>query len=221
MKKLLVIAVLAAALAIIPSLVFAGYDEGDGYELLTRLEVSKDGSTWINYSAETNSGNQTLTVSPGDTIFLRLKTWDIGQSPATNIQFSSTFTNPTNIDAFDPFTSGNDDSDGDGLLFYSAVSVNINAGTFLFSLDGVAGNTNENAGYQSGTVAARIGANAPNGSITLITVQITDADHPVAYKINQLFPRAYADEQGATQIRLLVYNPTDEDDPVYHNGKGL
>jgi len=86
MKKV-VFVLMAAVLIALPSFTSAGYSSG-GAMLLTRLEVSKDNTNWVNYLAEENSGDQTLTVLPGDTVYFRLKTWNTGDAPSINITFT-------------------------------------------------------------------------------------------------------------------------------------
>jgi len=207
MKKV-VIALLAVVFSVFPSIASAGFISG-GATLLTRLEVSKDNSTWVNYLAETDSGNQTLTVSPGDTIYFRLKTWDTGDTPAINITYSGVYTNPAGMDALSAFDSGStDDLDGDAILFYGLSGLpDMNAGTLSFYLDGVDNGTTDATGFQSGGMTGRIAAGTADQTVILATVTITGADLFIASWEKLLFPRAYADDQATTQVRMLVSNP--------------
>lgn len=214
MKKALFI-LMAAVLVALPSFTSAGFSSS-GAMLLTRLEVSKDGTTWVNYLAETNSGGQTLTVSPGDTIYFRLKTWNTGGTPAINIEYSAAYTNPGGVDAFDPFHPGvSDDSDGDAILFYVLnAPPDLTAGTTAFHLDGVADSTTETTGFQSGGMAAHIATSTPDQTVLLATVTITGADEFIVWWKNLLFPRALADDAATTQARILVATPAPVPVPV-------
>lgn len=208
MKKIIV-GFLVAVFVALPSFVSAGYSANDGnIILLTRLEVSKDNTNWVNYLAEENSGGQTLTVSPGDTVYLRLKTWNTGISPAVTVQYTGSYTNPQYIDALDPFHAGvYDDLDGDTLFYYGLDSLpDLTAGTMSFHLDGVLQDTDDQAGYQGGEIVARVKAETPDQTVILATVQINSTDFVVWWK-RLLFPRAYADDVATTQVRLLVSNP--------------
>lgn len=206
MKKALFI-LMAAVLVALPSFTSAGFSNG-GATLLTRLEVSKDGTTWVNYLAETNGGGQTLTVSPGDTIYFRLRTWNAGANPAVNITYTSSYSNPQFIDAWDPFHPGvNDDLDADATFYYSLTGLpNMTAGTVSFDLDAVAPVSSETSGFQSGGMVARVAAGTPDQTVILATVIITGAGS-IAWWKNWLFPRAYADDSATTQVRILVSNP--------------
>jgi len=200
---------LAVVFIALPNLASAGYSNGGGALLLTRLEVSKDNSTWVNYLAETNSGGQTLTVSPGDTVYFRLKTWDTGDTPAINITYTASYTNPSYIDALDPFHAGvNDDLDGNDPASYYALTglPDATAGTLTFDLDGVAVSS-EITGYESGGMVARVKAGTPDQTVILATVIITGASQVGFNWWQRLFAHAYADSSATTQVRLLVSNP--------------
>jgi len=205
MKKVLMV-LMAAVLVALPSFVDAGYG-GIGTNLLTRLEVSKDNATWVNYLAETNSGNQTLTVSPGDTLYFRLKTWNIGNNPASDIEFSATYTNPQYISALDPFslTGAQNDLDGDVDNVYS-LNAPPSGGTMTFNLNAVAKNTTDLAGFESGGVLLKVAAGTPDQTVILATVTITGI-RVLGWWKDLLFPRAYADDAATTQVRIMVSNP--------------
>jgi len=207
MKKIVAFVLIIAALVILPSFAFAGFNNTRGIVLQTRLEVSKDGTNWDNYVAETDPGNQTLTVSPGDTIFFRLKTWNTSEARGANILYTASYTNPQYIDRLDPFHAGvGDDIDGDGSL-YTITDTDPVAGTMHFSLDGVNGGTNETSGFESGGIAARISADAPDKAVILATVQITAASGSFN-DYNYFSGRAYADDSATTQVRILISNPS-------------
>ena len=206
MKKV-VFVLMAAVLIALPSFTSAGYSSG-GAMLLTRLEVSKDNTNWVNYLAEENSGDQTLTVLPGDTVYFRLKTWNTGDAPSIDITFTGSYTNPGYIDALDPFHPGvHDDLDGDATFYYALTGLpDMTAGTVSFDLDAVANGSTDLLNYQSGEMVARVAAGTPDQTVMLTTVIITGASQ-VAWWKKLLFPRAYADDSATTQVRILVSNP--------------
>jgi len=209
MKKIIV-AALAAIFIALPSLVSAGYS-GDDIMLMTRLEVSKDNSTWVNYLAEENSGDQILTVLPGDTVYLRLKTWNTGDSDAYNVSYTGDFTNPQYLSSSDMFTSGagaKNDLDGDETYYYSMTSYSSTTGAAIFTLDGVVGSSTVDTNYQSGGITATVSSDTPDQTIMLVTVRITDiAGRGFTWR-DLLFPRAHADDSATTQARILVSIPT-------------
>jgi hypothetical protein len=208
MRKVALVLLLAVSIVVLPKIVFASFNFGD-VALETRLEVSKDNATWVNYLADSNSGNQTLTVSPGDTLYFRLKTWDTGLTPATNVRYGASFTNPSYIDSLDPFHIGtNDDSDGDGHPYTLTGTPDMTAGTFQFTLDNVASSSTETTNDESGAMVAGIDARTPDQTVFLVTVQITGiVELSNASWLNNLSPKAYADSQATTQVRILVSNP--------------
>jgi hypothetical protein len=219
MKKILMILAIVIGVAIIPSFVSAGFSpEGSDYDLRTILEVSKDGITWLNYNAETNSGDQTLTITPGDIVYVRLKTWNVGDTDANNIQFTSSFTNPQYIDSFDAFNGANDNLDGDE-IYYHYEGVDTDTGEFQFSLDQALANTTEESGFQSGAVTMSVDSATPDQAVILVTVQIPTEQ---ATFLDKLLPRVYADSNATTQVRIIVSNPTPErsSDPTQYMGKG-
>jgi hypothetical protein len=226
MKKAAIIIIAVISILGLSQIVGAGFaPEGQEFDLRTRLEVSKDGSNWYNYTAESNPGNQTLTVSPGDTITMRLKTWDVGSEAATNIGYTSSFTNPSYFSAFYTFgdAGANADVDGDATLYYNAGTFDMSGGTFTFTLDGVDHNTTINSGEQSGQVTATIGDDAVDQGVILVTAQITDATEPpvIVGFLDRLFPKALADAQATTQVRMIVSNPqTIITDTTLTQGKG-
>lgn len=207
MRKV-IITLAAIALAVMPTFASAVFINS-GAILLTRLEVSKDEVTWVNYLAETSSGNETFTVSPGDTVYFRLKTWDTGNAPAVNVTYSASYTNPQYIDALDPFHAGNQDNlDGD--IFHYALSglPDTTAGTLQFTLDAVANNSSDTANFESGGIVARVAAGTPDQTVILATIQITGSSLvTINWWENLLFSHAYADSSATTQARILVSNP--------------
>lgn len=208
MKKI-IFALMAAAFVALPSFVSAGYVAGGGNVVInTRLEASADNSTWVNYLAEENSGGQTLTVSPGDTIYLRLKTWNTGGMPA-GVEYTGTFTNPAYLDSPEMFSSGagaKDDLDGDATYYYALTSFDTSSGVTLFTLDAIMNGSTVDANYQSGGITAQIKSDTPDQTEMLVTVQVTGADAYITWW-QRLFTHAYADDAATTQVRILVSNP--------------
>jgi hypothetical protein len=186
----------------------AGFQEGS-LNIQTRLEVSLDNSTWINYSAESNSGGTVLTVDPGDTVYFRLKTW--ADQPADNVDFTATFTNQqylANASMFSVDGGDQGDLDGDTTRGYSMTGGGYNAatGTATFTLNGVRVSS-VSSNFQSGGITTQIAPSTPDGTIINATVQITNAV-PVWTWNNKLLQKAYADANGTTVVRLAISNPT-------------
>lgn len=213
MRKFLVVIVLAVLLMVVPNLVFAGYGDKAQMDLQTRLEVSKDNINWLNYDAETNPGNQTLTVSPGDTIYFRLTTDNYGTNQALDTQFEGNFNNPSYIESIDAFNgAANDDIDLDGRP-YVLDSIDNMTDTIYFHFDYIeAGDSlSRQSGLsftQIGGISAKIGSLVPNQAVIMATVQIKNATIPEGvFLLDKLVSRAYADDQATTQVRILVYNP--------------
>jgi len=212
-KVLIVLGALFLALAVPVYFTHAGFGEGGGYNLKTRLEVSFDNATWVNFLAEDNSGGATLTVAPGDTIYLRLKTWNEGILPGANTAFTGTFTNQqylTNSTMFTGDGGGSGDLDGDTVNGYSMIGGGYNADTGVaeFGLNAVANGSTEDVDFQSGGITSQIAATTPDQTVILVTVVVTSSN-PVAL-LDHLLPRAYADAFGTTQVRILVNDPAND-----------
>lgn len=227
MKKILVIIVLTVLLMVVPNIVFAGYGDKPSVDIQTRLEVSKDNINWINFNSETNAGNQTLTVAPGDTLYFRLTTENFGDQRASGVQFLGSYTNPSYIESLNAFDGANDDIDGDGRYYY-ITSTDQSAGTINFNFDYF-----EAAGYegpynaqQIGVMGAKLSSTIPDQAEIIVTVTVNAGIiREDAFLFDKLFPRVYADDQGTTQVRILVSNPTATQtsatsDPSYRVGKG-
>lgn len=216
MKKMLIIAGCVLAV-ILPSIVIAGFTGDQGIDLRTRLEASTDNLAWVNYSGEDNPGNATLNVSAGDTVYIRLKTWDISDLiVATNIEFTGTFTNPQYISSTDFLGTGtNDDLDGDGVKVYSLTSYDEVAGTAVFDLNGISPSSSVDTDFDSGGVTITVDSDTPDQTVILATVQITSADElPWISWATNIYDRALADDQATTRVRILVNNPTPTPTPT-------
>jgi hypothetical protein len=204
LKKIIAFVLVVVAFVVLPGFVFAGFGIG-GVNMQTRLEVSKDNINWDNYVAETNPGNQTLTVSPGDTIYFRLKTWDIGAATARNVHYNASYTNPQYIASFDPFHVGTqDDTDANGRAYVLGATDPV-AGTMQFSISRVDRNTTETSGFESGVMAATISNDVPDQAVISATVQIASMAPLNDY--NYSSGRVYADDQATTQVRILIARP--------------
>lgn len=210
MKKFLIVLALGILCSMLPLGAFAGYSGSGDFELRTKLEVSKPGSDWMNYLAEDNPGNQTLSVNAGDTVTFRLKVWDVTATSAQNVVLSSTITNPQYIETaniFDGSSTTNNDLDGDTAV-YSLTAFDPAAGTGTFGLQAVMGNSSENANFESGTYTTKISSSAPDQTLIEVTITLTAANELRIINRSNLINRAYADEFGTTKVRILVQNPT-------------
>jgi hypothetical protein len=217
MKKLLVIifASLVLATALPLYLVYAGFgQEGAFINVKARLEVSKDNVNWVNYEAEDDSGSGTLTVSPGDTIYFRLKTWNTGTHSVANVAYAAAFTNQQYLIDSVMFTgsgggSGDLGDDGDPANGYSMTGEGYNSETGIatFELSGVAADSTITSGYQSGGITSQIATGTPDQTIITAAVTISDAVDLEIGWLNNIVSRAYADEFGTTTIGIIVSNP--------------
>jgi len=209
-KKVLI--VLASVLAVVlPTWVIAGFTGDLGVDLHTRLEGSSDNSTWLNYTAEDNPGDATLSVSAGDTVYLRLKTWDTSDTIVANsIVYSGTFTNPQYVNTPDFLGTGtNDDLDGDGVLLYSLTSYDSGSGSAVFGLNGIYPSSTVDTDYESGGITFTTDPDTPDQTVILATVQITSAEEELwISRAPRITDRALADDPSTTRVRILVNNPT-------------
>lgn len=208
MRRWLVL-ILGVAFALVPVSALAGYTAGGNYDLRTKLEVSKDGSNWYNYDAETSAGGQTLDINAGDTVTFRIKMWNLGRGVASEIQMSVAATNPQWIETADifngsPATNGDIDDDH---FYYSLVS--LTAGSGVFGHEAVPTTKNAEAGTtnnECGSYTTKIKSDTPDLTLIQVTMAVTAAQQPVS-KI-KLLDRAYADSSATTVVRILVHNPS-------------
>ncbi len=230
MKKIFVALTLSMVLAIMPGIVSAGYSYGD-YDIRNKLEVARaeDQTTWANFSAETNSGGQTMLVNPGDVVYFRFKTWNVGEGDNNGgVTYDNIFTNPELFEYFDAFQSfgpemlgysplevaTNPDEDGDeeAFVFFSE---DFEAGQSSFYINTILGETSESSGYQSGIMEAKIADDATVGETILVTISV---EEPPENAYNNFWqPRALADALSTTQVKLRV---TDGQAGVLINAQG-
>lgn len=213
MRKLVYV-VLGLFFVLAPLGVFAGYGEGgDTYNLKTKLEVSKNGTDWYNYSAEENAGGQTLSINAGDSVTFRLKVWDDGNANSEDIYLPIAITNAQYIESanvFDGSASSNSDLDLDD-THYVLTSLDTNAGTGMVYLPYVIFGTSETGtDNESGTYTTKISANTPDQTLIKVTMFIETAaeDTREFNRGPQMLDRALADSLGTTEVRILVLNPS-------------
>ena len=206
-------AIAGISLAIIAPIyfVYAGYvEEGESFEVKSRLEVSSDNATWVNYSAEENSGNETLTVAPGGNIYWRIKTWNSGEATAGATTFNGTFVNGRFIQDLSLFSC--DDSIGDCNLDAAdpsgiyTVTEELNANTFSFAIPSISQGTTVDEGFESGGFSATIAADTPDQSEVTLTVTIAGSEQFISL-LDRIVSRAHADELATTTVRILVQAP--------------
>lgn len=209
LKKILVLIIALELVLIIPLyFVRAGYVPLPGIEIQSRLEVSSDNTNWVNYVAEDNSGNQTLTVTPGSTIYFRIKAWNTGDANAGMVNMSSTFTNPSYLtNSSFLSTSEEQDLDGDSTPYLpSPFGYVAETGTADFTLLFAQANSTVDSNFQSSTMAFQTSASTPEQTVILATIQVTSAG-PWLVWLDKLVNRAHADANGTSQARILVANP--------------
>jgi hypothetical protein len=206
MKKLLVALIMGLALIVAPSFVSAGFIGLGNFDLRTRLEVSRDQIYWYNYNAETNPSGGVLNALAGDTLYFRFKSWNVGLLGAVDVAFSGTVDGTEYFEAFDPFEGGivgtNPDLDGDA-KDYNFVSADLEEGTFEFSIESLSANTWEASGSQNGIMVANLDAAAPSDTEITVTVQIDSATDEAVFN-NLWLPRAYADEQATSVVKIAI-----------------
>ncbi len=219
MKKIYFIAgvfVASLVLAILPGVVMAGYTKpGYDYEIIDRLDVARaaEPTAWANYSAETNSGGQTMLVNPGDIVYFRFKSWNLGGN--TWASYAGNSTNYSSFEYFDAFDSfaptafdpspldvraTNPDEDGDDNDYrYSSHS----GSSFSFWFNDLGIETSEEVGYQSGIMEAKVSNAAEVGTVIAVTIAV-DGGMENTMNANFLMPTTYADEYSTTQVQLVV-----------------
>ena len=207
MKKWLIAVFAGVFFALVPLGVLAGYP-GTNIELLTRLEVTKDGSSWYNYSVETNSGGQTLDINAGDTVTFKVKMWNTGSSNATSVSLAVNSTNSQYVETaniFDGSAASNADLDVDGHI-YTLTGFTPSAGTATLGQDYVAAGTVEtgDTNKESGTYTTKISSSTPDQTLITVTMTVTAAEEQ--RMVGGLLDRAFADSSGTTVVRILVHN---------------
>ena len=173
---------------------------GETMNLHVKMEVSKDGSTWYNYSGTDYSGNQTLTASPGDTIQIRVKVWNDGNGLALNVTGASSVTNPTYITSVSVINANLDGLDAISYVgdFFS--------GSGEATLSQVAAGTTE-ATSQQGLFSVTLASNIPAGeTVVLGTVTISNYASPDAAN-NPFIKVARAEGLGNNSVIRIVVNP--------------
>jgi hypothetical protein len=141
----------------------------ENVDLKVKLEASIDnGTTWHNYSGDTNPDGESVTAQPGDTVQLRLKAWNESSTHSTtDTSLLGTSTNSKYI-ASASTTDADEDNNGTS---YTGALVDEGAGVGLIdlSVDG-----SESANYESATFDVKLENNFPVGQTVLIgTTEIT------------------------------------------------
>lgn len=211
MKKVFFVLIAALLLALFPFGAFAGFS-GDNIEILTRLEASNNGTDWYNYSAETNSGGQTLEINAGDTVTFKVKMWNIGESDAQNIVMNLTSTNWQYVETaniFDGSAASNADLDGD-TAEYTLADFSPSAGTATFNHIFVGYGTNEtgDTNSESGTYTTKISSSTPDQTVITVTITVSTAEEARVIVGSSFLDRAMADDSATSVVRILVHNTT-------------
>jgi hypothetical protein len=97
MKKMILI-ISKLILAILISLVFViSPTNAQVPNLHIKLEVSKDGTHWYNYSGSEDPEGETLNCDPGDIVIIKVTLWNTGDVNAVNILGAGAITNSSYI----------------------------------------------------------------------------------------------------------------------------
>ena len=158
MKKILwaigFIAIFASLFFVANRTIFAA-EEGanDGVDLKFKIEGSTDNATWVNYSGTDFAGGQTITASPGDVIYWRVKIWNEGPQRALTIDNEAAYINDSYIELID---ITNMDLDGDEREYDGG------------DLDQVNEGTSEDTGYQGVSGSITLKNSFPEGETAIV-----------------------------------------------------
>ena len=127
------------------------------YEIASRLEISNDtGTTWYNYSADANSGGETVNVNPGENLIFKHKVWNEGITGVTGIMIDQTILSLSYLEFNNVFL--NDDEDNNGKSFTWQPF-----GDVIF-LDTLAPGGSQSSGYESYTFTAKVKGTTPSNT---------------------------------------------------------
>jgi len=202
MKKILIISLGAfiSLAAFFPFMTFAGYNGGGDVIIGVRADVSKDDSTWYDYTGDTVSGGQTLTARPGDTITFRGKSWNQSSTTAFPVPiFHASITNSQYLDTSGGFY--NDNLDGNSAYYVGAIGTDIMLSSGALPING-----NEN-NAESGTFKVRIKDNTPDQTLIVGTWELSGQGLIGEKSPVQLLPIAKAQALADSTVRILVSNP--------------
>ena len=172
------------------------FNGGDGMDIAQRLEVCKlatcTENDWYNYSGDLASGSQTLTMKPGETFKLRIKSW-----APTNEVLSPGFIlfSPTAGEYLDVVSGSTDlNADGDAISYTAPTS-----GTL--TIPSLPAGGNQNTAQSAILTGMQIKSNVPDQTLVQMYLGL------------QLLTRgqssvAYAQFQYESEIRILVTNPS-------------
>ncbi len=175
---------------------------GETMNLHVKMEASKDGTTWYNYSGTDYSANQNLSANPGDTIQIRVKVWNDGTGLAVNVTGTGSATNAAYISSTSVINANLDALDAVSYVgdFFS--------GSGEATLSQVAAGTTE-ATSQQGLFSITLSNNIPAGeTVVLGTVTISNYG---ALTQNPFIKTAMAEGLGNNSIVRIVVNPTTQE----------
>ncbi len=203
----LLLVVILAIIGLVVSLVAvkvkaAGVGDIDDVELHIKYEVSSDnGATWRNFSGTESSGGESITVTPGATVEIKVTTWNSDSLAAINVIGTGTTTNSSYIQNA---TILSDDTDADTIPYTGFFVSGGGAGGISL----VPGLTPESPG-ETFTASLQLGSNFPAGQ-TVIESEIEIDDYTpelIVYRPFQLIKKAYALGVGnKSAIRIIVNN---------------
>lgn len=168
---------------------------GDGVALFIKYDISTDnGVTWHNFTGTTDAGGEAITANSGDTVLVRVKTWNTGATNALDVTGHISTTNPSLISSATVL----DNSGGYTGFFISGAATG--------GITPVPAATGSTPGLTF-TTALKLSNNFPTGQ-TIIdsTVTIDDYTIPKLPSYNpSLIQKAYADGAGGySTIRIVV-----------------
>ncbi|RJO60257.1 hypothetical protein C4544_05810 [candidate division WS5 bacterium] len=210
-------AILMASVFFIPVVATAVYNDGNGTILGVKMEVCKkavcEESDWVTYETDGSGPQNTLLVSPGDTIKFRASSWNEGTNDV-NPTYNALITNAAVFSDISAFEGVNDDVDNNG-NFYSLIDGQTTGNDYAMAIDiendlfTTSNADNPEVGELSATV--RTDYDIPDQTAVDVTFNIVAAD-PLLAKI-PLIGKAYAAGLTESKAKIIISNP-DNTQPV-------
>jgi len=185
---------------------------GQDVDLKIKIEISVDnGTTWHNYSGDSNPEGESVTAEPGDEVLVRIKTWNLSDTHyADDVEIAGIFSNAEYIVEAET-TDTDEDNNGN---VYTGDLVDLGVG--LGNID-VAGSGSEIAGYESVIIKTKLASDFPEGrTIITGTVTITDegTDTVIVVFSDPFAKYALADGLAQSSTARVIVNVAEEEPEV-------
>lgn len=197
----LIVIILGIAALVLPKNIAVQADET--VDLYVRVEGSLDnGATWHNFQSTVDGGNESLTISGGDTLLIRVKTWNetVGRQ-TTGAEITASLSDSDYISNVE-LISLDDDTDS------NEYSGNVWSGGGTATIDIMPGDVD--SGYQSITAEVTFAENIPAGYSMTGSVTITDEGTSGPYlTFNPFIKRVLANGLNrVSSIRIITADAT-------------